>query len=138
MLKGVKETGEGIDAFLGQNTSFNGTLVFDGIVRLDGNFEGNVKTNDTLVIAETGNVKAEIDAGIVKISGTFNGVVTAKNKVELYKPAVVNGTIKTPVITMEEGVIFNGSTEMGNGAYHNEKQSNNEKQQPANDKNNKK
>ena len=92
MLKVAKETGGGIDAFLGQNTSFNGTLVFEGIVRLDGNFEGNVKSNDTLVLA-----------------------VVAKNKVELYKPAVVSGTIRTPVLKMEEGVIFNGTLEMDNG-----------------------
>lgn len=115
MLKVTKETGGGIDAFLGQNTSFNGTLVFDGVVRIDGNFEGNIKTNDTLVIADTGNVKAEIEAGIVKISGTFDGVVVAKNKVELFKPAVITGTLKTPVIKMEEGVIFNGTAEMSNG-----------------------
>lgn len=115
MLKVTKETGGGIDAFLGQNTSFNGTLVFDGVVRIDGNFEGNVKTNDTLVIAESGKVNAEIEAGIVKISGRFDGVVTAKNKVELFKPAVITGTLRTPVIKMEEGVIFNGTTEMTQG-----------------------
>lgn len=114
MLKGTKETG-GMDAFLGQNTSFNGTLVFDGLVRLDGNFEGNIKTNDTLVIAESGNIKADIEAGIVKISGTFDGVIVAKNKVELYRPAFVTGTIKTPVIRVEEGVVFNGAAEMDNG-----------------------
>ncbi len=115
MLKVTKETGGGIDAFLGQNTSFNGTLVFDGVVRIDGNFEGNVKTNDTLVIAESGKVKAEIEAGIVKISGNFDGLIVAKNKVELFKPAVITGTLRTPVIKMEEGVIFNGNAEMTQG-----------------------
>ena len=82
MLKSAKETGGGIDAFLGQNTSFNGTLVFEGVV---------------------------------KISGRFDGLVVAKNKVELYKPAFVTGTIRTPVIKMEEGVIINGTLEMDNG-----------------------
>lgn len=115
MLKITKETGGGVEAFLGPNTSFNGTLVFDGIVSLEGNFEGNVKSNDTLVIAEAGNVKAEIEAGVVKVSGTFEGVIAAKNKVELYKPANVTGVIRSPVIKMEEGVIFNGTTEMDNG-----------------------
>ncbi len=114
MLKNNKDAG-GMDAFLGQNTSFNGTLVFDGLVRLDGNFEGNVKTNDTLIIAESGNIKAEIEAGVVKISGTFDGTIVAKNKVELYKPAFVTGVIRTPVIRVEEGVVFNGSTEMEKG-----------------------
>ena len=116
MLKVTKDTGGGgIDAFLGQNTSFNGTLVFDGVVRIDGTFEGNVKTNDTLVIAEQGNVKAEIEAGTVKISGKFDGVIVAKNKVELFKPAFVTGTLRTPVIKMEEGVVLNGSLEMNQG-----------------------
>lgn len=112
MLKTTKES-TGVDALLGQNTSFNGTLVFDGIVRIDGNFEGKIKTNDTLVIAEYGKVNAEVEAGVVKILGEFNGTIIAKNKVEMFKPANVQGTLKTPNIRMEEGVFFNGSTEMG-------------------------
>lgn len=114
MLKTAKETG-GINAFLDQNTSFNGTLVFDGTVRIDGNFEGNIKSNDTLVIAESGKVNAQIEAGIVKISGTFDGLIIAKNKVELYKPANVSGTLRAPNVKMEEGVLFNGKFEMDNG-----------------------
>lgn len=111
MIKG-KDTG-GIDAFLGKNTTFQGTLIFDGLVRIDGNFEGNIKTEDTLVIANSGNVKAEIEAGDIKISGRFDGVITAKTKVELYKPAYVTGTIITPIFKVEEGVVFNGSCQMG-------------------------
>lgn len=106
-----KESG-GIDAFLGKNTNFNGTLVFDGLVRIDGNFEGNIKTNDTLVVANSGSVKAEVTAGEVKISGKFDGVITAKKRVELYKPAHITGTINTPAIKIEEGVVFNGNCHM--------------------------
>ena len=105
-----------IDAFLGKNTSFNGTLIFDGLVRIDGNFEGNIKTPDTLVVAGSGNVKAEIEAGDVKISGRFDGVINAKEKVELYKPAYVTGTINTPIFKVEEGVVFNGNCSMGANA----------------------
>jgi len=112
MLKTTKES-NGIDALLGQNTSFSGTLVFDGIVRIDGNFEGKIKTNDTLVIAEYGKVNAEVEAGVVKIIGEFHGTIVAKNKVEMFKPAQVSGTLNTPNIRMEEGVMFNGTTEMG-------------------------
>jgi cytoskeletal protein CcmA (bactofilin family) len=112
MLKNTKESG-GIDALLGQNTSFSGTLVFDGIVRIDGNFEGKIKTNDTLVIAEFGKVNAEVEAGVVKILGEFEGTINAKTKIEMFKPAKVSGTMRTTNIRMEEGVIFNGTTEMG-------------------------
>jgi cytoskeletal protein CcmA (bactofilin family) len=112
MIKTKTEDGS-INAFLGKGTSFNGTLVFDGLVRIDGVFEGNVKTNDILVIANSGVVKADIEVGVIKISGKFDGTITAKKKVELLKPAIVTGTIKTPSITVEDGVVFNGTFEMG-------------------------
>lgn len=123
MLKTNKEvqvgTSGGVDAFLGNNTKFEGTLVFDGLVRIDGEFLGKIQTEDILVVAEKGNVKAEINAGIIKISGHFEGTLNAKNKVELYRPAVVEGIIRTPSLRIEEGVIFNGKTEMtgAGGSY---------------------
>ena len=104
MIKGREEENK-INAFLGKNTNFNGTLIFEGLLRVDGIFDGNIKTNDTLVLAD-------IEAGIVKISGNFNGNIIAKEKVELFKPANISGTIHAPVVAMEEGVIFNGSLEM--------------------------
>jgi len=116
MIKGSNKDTGGIDAFLGKNTKFNGTLVFDGLVRIDGDFEGNIKTKDTLVIANTGNVKAEIEAGEVKVSGKFDGIINAKTKVELYKPAYITGTINTPAIKIEEGVVFNGQMAMNNNS----------------------
>ena len=101
-----------INAFMSKNTTFKGTLLFDGLMKLDGIFEGNIKTEDTLVIADTSNVKADIEAGIVKISGNFEGNIVAKSKVELFKPANVKGIIKSPAISMEEGVVFNGTCDM--------------------------
>ncbi|HCW92166.1 bactofilin family protein [Flexistipes sinusarabici] len=126
MMKTKNEDGT-INAFLGKNTSFNGTLAFDGLVRIDGTFEGNVKTNDTFVIANSGRVKADIDAGTVKISGNFEGTVVAKTKVELYKPAQVTGTIKTPSLVIEDGVVFNGTTEMGKNSGKNTQSNEGEK-----------
>lgn len=110
----IKPKNESVDinAFLGKNTKFNGTLLFDGLVRIDGDFEGHVKTKDTLVIANSGSVKAEIEAGVVKISGNFDGTIRAESKVELLKPANVKGTIYTPSIVIEEGVIFDGQCVM--------------------------
>jgi cytoskeletal protein CcmA (bactofilin family) len=111
MLKPKKEETK-INAFLGKNTNFNGTLIFDGLVRIDGSLEGNIKTDDTLILSESSKVKADIEAGIAKISGTFTGNVTAKEKVELFKPASITGTIRSPLLFIEEGVILNGTVEM--------------------------
>lgn len=115
MLKEKKKEEEvTINAFLGNKTNFTGTLVFDGIVRIDGFFKGNIISSDTLVIANTGNVEADIETAVVKISGNFKGTIKAKSVVELIKPAVVTGTIITPAIKIEEGVVINGNIKMNN------------------------
>lgn len=113
MLKEKRsEEGVTINAFLGNKTNFNGTLIFDGVVRIDGAFKGNIISNDTLIIANTGNVEADIETAKVKISGNFKGTIKANSMVELLKPAMVTGTIVTPVIKIEEGVKINGSIQM--------------------------
>ncbi|ADR19212.1 bactofilin family protein [Calditerrivibrio nitroreducens] len=113
MLRDKKKDEEiTINAFLGNKTNFTGTLVFDGIVRIDGFFKGNIVSSDTLVIAKGANVEADVETSVVKISGNFKGTIKAKSIVELFKPAVVEGTIITQALKVEEGVILNGSVNM--------------------------
>ncbi|MDE1045581.1 MAG: polymer-forming cytoskeletal protein, partial [Nitrospinaceae bacterium] len=61
----MKKEGDQIKAYMGEDTVFNGSLNFDGTVRIDGKFEGQVFTDDTLIIGETGNLAAEISAGTI-------------------------------------------------------------------------
>ncbi len=102
-----------IKAFLGSGSSFEGKLVFDEIVRLDGDFTGEVASKGALIIGESATVKAEVEVETLTISGKFHGNIKARCKVELKRPAQVNGNIETPALSMEEGVIFNGSVKMG-------------------------
>ena len=44
-----KEEGQ-IKAYMGEDTVFNGSLTFDGTVRIDGKFEGQVNTDGTLIV----------------------------------------------------------------------------------------
>jgi cytoskeletal protein CcmA (bactofilin family) len=111
MIKSKNEETK-INAFLGKNTNFKGTLIFDGIVRVDGSMEGNIKTDGTLILSETAKVKADMEVGIAKISGMYAGNIIAKEKVELFKPANITGSIKTPSLYIEEGAALNGTIEM--------------------------
>ena len=121
MLKTSKDISEEIakgtvNAFLGEGVRFDGNLIFDGIVRIDGSFYGSIKSNDTLIIADTGNVEATIEVATAKISGTFKGDLYASKKVELYSSANVSGTISSDTLKVEEGVTLNGNIRMGQGA----------------------
>lgn len=101
-----------IRAFLGEGTSFNGTLQFEGTVRLDGRFEGDVSGNDLLIIGQSAVVRAEIQVGTVVVSGRVEGNIVAKKRVELLASARVTGTIKSPGLVVSDGAVFNGTCEM--------------------------
>lgn len=101
-----------IKAFLGPGSQFEGKLLFDEIVRLDGAFRGEITSRDTLIVGETADIQAEVTVGSLILSGRFKGNIKAVGKVELRNPARVEGTIETPLLAIEEGVVFNGTLVM--------------------------
>lgn len=113
----VAATGE-IIAFLGKGTSFKGVITYEGTVRIDGNVDGEIITKGSLVIGDSAEIKAEIEVGTLVCGGAINGNIVAYEKVQLIAPAIVTGTIKTPILIIEEGVRFNGTVDMGKSASH--------------------
>ena len=101
-----------IKAYMGEDAVFNGTLNFDGIVRIDGKFEGKVVTEDTLIIGETGHLMAEISAGTVICMGRVEGTIVASKKVEIHSTSKILGNIKSPAIDIELGGILDGNCDM--------------------------
>lgn len=104
-------TGE-ITTLLGRGSQFDGKLTFDGTVRIDGRFKGEVFSDDVLVIGESAHVEAEIDVGEIIIQGTVVGNVTAKRSIEIHAPARVKGDLHTPSLQIDKGVIFEGRSFM--------------------------
>jgi cytoskeletal protein CcmA (bactofilin family) len=100
------------NAILDQGTEFEGKLTFEGTVRIDGSFKGEIFSDATLIVGESGKVEADIRVRNVVVSGEIIGNVEATEKVELLAPAALKGNIKTPNLTIEEGVVFEGSCNM--------------------------
>lgn len=105
------ESGD-IIAFVGEEVTFKGTIRYQGTVRVDGRLEGEIYTDGNLIIGQKAVITAKIHAGTIMCQGQITGEVEAKNRVRLLSPAVFNGTITTPLLSMDEGVIFNGTCHM--------------------------
>jgi cytoskeletal protein CcmA (bactofilin family) len=105
------ETGT-INAVLDKGAQFEGKLTFEGTVRIGGKFKGEIFTNDVLVISEGAEVNAQIDAAVVIVSGVVVGNIFARERVVAHPPAVIKGTVTTPSLRIDEGVVFEGSTSM--------------------------
>ncbi len=101
-----------ITAFLGKGTEFKGVLSFEGTIRVDGHVEGEVISKDTLIASDSASLNGDISVGTIISSGKIVGNVNASQKVHLIAPGNVQGTIRTPKLIVEEGVIFDGKSEM--------------------------
>ena len=101
-----------ISAIIEEGCKFEGNLSFNGTARIAGIVHGSVYSNDTVIVSEGAVVNADIMANVIIISGTVKGNVKASGRVEIIKPARFEGTITTPSLIVEEGVIFHGTTKM--------------------------
>lgn len=102
-----------ITALLGHGTDFNGKLTFEGTVRIDGRFRGEIFTAHTLIIGEGAEVQAEIEAGTLIIrGGTVVGNVRARELVEIHAPGRLFGDIESPSLFIGRGVQFDGRCQM--------------------------
>ena len=106
------EGGGDINAFVGKGVEFKGTITYSGTVRIDGYLDGEIHTDGVVLIGEEAVIQAKITAGTIVCKGKVTGDVVAKECVKLRAPAVINGSVKTPVLSMEDGVLFNGALEM--------------------------
>ncbi len=99
--------------FLGKGVDFKGIVNFAGTVRIDGRLEGEIHTSGTLIVGDHAVIKGIISVGTLITSGKINGTVSASEKVQILKPAVLVGDVKTPAISVEEGAHLHGMCEMG-------------------------
>jgi cytoskeletal protein CcmA (bactofilin family) len=102
----------GLTAFIDQGSSFEGKLSFKDTVRIDGHFSGQITSENTLVVGETGVIEADIRSQTVIVSGTIHGNLVAAKRVVLHKSARVDGDVETPSLVMEEGAVLNGKLNM--------------------------
>ena len=108
----MKKNDAEIKAYMGEDTIFNGLLNYSGTVRIDGKFEGQVITEDTLIIGETGHLMAEISAGTIICMGYVEGNLMASQKIEIHSTSKVVGNIKSPALNIELGGVFDGTCDM--------------------------
>ena len=112
---GRQEASEDVSAFVGKGVEFKGTISYNGTVRIDGTLDGEIHTEGVLLVGEEAVITAKVTAGTIVCKGKITGDVVAKEKIKLRAPAVINGGIKTPMLSIEEGVLFNGTLEMSQG-----------------------
>lgn len=106
-------TDERNTTILREDASFEGKLVFEGNVLVNGKFKGEIHSSGDLTIGSGGYVEGTVEIGTVHIFGEVRGNIKAKQKIVINAPAVVRGDIVAPSLVIEEGAVFEGNCSMG-------------------------
>lgn len=104
-----------ISAILEQGSKFEGKLAFEGTVKISGEFKGEIFTQDNLVINAGAIVEANIEADVIILCGQVEGNLFARRRVIMHPPAVFKGTVTSPSLRIDEGVVFEGASYMPRG-----------------------
>ena len=105
------DVGSGFSLLDGQ-LSVVGDVDTGGSLRIDGELTGTIRRANTVVIGVGARMTGDIFAREVIIGGTLAGSVYASERVELQPTAIVNGSIVTQVVLVQEGGVVNGRIEM--------------------------
>jgi cytoskeletal protein CcmA (bactofilin family) len=102
-----------LTGFLDDGTEFTGQMKFTGTMRIDGKYEGTIKSDSMLIVGESAHIKVEmLEVGAISINGYVEGKIIAKEKVEVHSKGRVYGTVKTPSLVIDDGAILQGQCEM--------------------------
>ncbi len=101
-----------VATIVGPGTVITGEIVSKGTVHIEGTVEGRVECEDTIVIQESGQVRADLVAGQIIISGSVEGSIFAHERLEITNQGKVVGNITAPRISIADGVIFEGQCTM--------------------------
>ncbi|MGQ9603344.1 MAG: bactofilin family protein [bacterium] len=101
-----------VSSILGSGCKFTGDVDAKGTIRIDGEFQGKVVATEGVIVGKTGIVRGEIHSTNVAITGTVEGNIIAKRKVELESGAKLIGDVESMSLVIEDGVFFEGKSKM--------------------------
>jgi len=99
-----------IDTLIGAHSVITGELSFEGAVRIDGRFEGNIHSSKggTLIVSEGAKISGEVDVPSLVLHGVIEGNVRASDNLKLGETGCLNGDLEYSVMSLAEGSAING------------------------------
>lgn len=106
------DSGTIVSNIISESTKLKGDFELDNVLRIDGEFSGNIKSTSKVLIGEKGKAFCNIEADAIEIGGIWEGIAKAKTLIKIYSTGSVKGSIEAPRIIIEEGVILNGTVKV--------------------------
>ncbi len=96
-----------------QGTKIVGTVVSDCGFRVDGEIEGDLKTQGKVVLGPTGKIQGTLTCVNADLEGDFKGKLVVTELLSIRSTANLNGEVITGKLAVEPGATFNATCKMG-------------------------
>jgi cytoskeletal protein CcmA (bactofilin family) len=106
----------GNESVIDPHARFNGKYVSDRDLRIEGEAQGEIECQGTLIISPQARVRSAIKAHNVIINGDYEGDVDCGGRFEIGSTGRVKGAVKTQVLVVKEGAHWEGSVTMSREA----------------------
>jgi len=100
---------ERFDTIVGANVQIKGNLSNQGSIEIHGEVEGEITSQEDIIVGETATINGPVKAQNIDVSGSIAGSITTSEKLELQATSKVEGDISASVLSIKPGAVFNGS-----------------------------
>ena len=100
------------ETIIGPETKYQGTVTTSKTIRIDGLFEGEIKSGGHVIVGEEGKFKGTMDCTSLYISGIVEGTMTVSGRLECTEHAVLKGDVVVKELILAPGTIFDGTCNM--------------------------
>lgn len=101
-----------VDTVIGINVTVKGNLYNKGSIQVNGNVEGEVKSDENIMVGETAKIKGPVIAKKIEVAGEIKGLVEANEKLEINPTGRIIGDINVKSLIIKEGAVFIGKSVM--------------------------
>ena len=107
-----RSSDRGNESVIDPHARFNGKYVSDRDLRIEGEAQGEIECQGTLIISPQARVRSAIKAHNVIVNGDYEGDVDCGGRFEIGSTGRVKGNIKTQVLVVKEGAHWEGGVTM--------------------------
>lgn len=100
------------NTIIGSNVVIDGEVTGSDPLTVLGSVRGRISVSETVTIASSARVEADVESTSLEIAGSVKGNVSATDKVELRSGARLVGDVKAPRIFIADGAMFKGNINM--------------------------
>lgn len=97
----------------GEAIKVEGTISGNGDLMIHGDVVGTIKTAGDVVVKDTANIKANLEANNVTVSGEIHGNVTCQGQLQIQSSGKIFGDVSAKTIAVEVGAIIKGQCSAG-------------------------